>query len=236
MTSPAAIWHDVECGSYGADLALWEELTQPGDTVLDIGCGTGRVALHLARRGRAVTAIDREPQLLAELERRAARAALHVPAVCADARDFDLGVEFDAVLAPMQFIQLFRGARERAAMLARAAAHLRPGGLFATTLMNLEGEVLGDEYGPPPPDMREVDRWVYSSLSVGVRPVDRGEAIVIERVRTAVSPEGRQSRSVDEVEDEIAAAGLVVHERHEIPATEDHVASVAVTALRREES
>lgn len=244
MTSPAAIWHDVECGSYEADLSLWEELTSAGDTALDIGCGTGRVALHLARRKRRVTALDREQPLLDVLELRAARAGLDIAAVRADACAFDLGAQFDAVLAPMQFIQLFRGAGERAEMLGRAAEHLRPGGVFATTLMNLDDELLGEEYGPPPPDMREVDGWVYSSLSVGVRPVERGGAIVIERVRTAVSPEGRQSRGVDEVrlelvaarelEAEIAAAGLTVCERRDIPATEDHVASVAVVATRPE--
>jgi SAM-dependent methyltransferase len=244
MTYRAAIWHDVECGSYDADLALWEELTRPGDEVLDIGCGTGRVALQLARRGRRVTALDRVPELLEVLDYRAERAGLGVATVHAEARDFDLGAEFDAVFAPMQFVQLFHGAAERAEMLARAAAHLRPGGTFATTIMNLEGELLGDDYGPPPPDMREVDKWVYSSLPVGVRLVERGGAIVIERVRTAVSPEGRRSRSVDEVrlelvapadlEAEIAAAGMTVVERRDIPATEDHVASVVVVASRPE--
>ncbi len=246
MTSPAAIWHDVECGSYDADLALWEELTRRGDEVLDIGCGTGRVALQLARRGRRITALDREPELLEVLAYRAERAGLDVTTVRADARDFDLGVQFDAVFAPMQFIQLFHGAAERGEMLSRAVAHLRPGGTFATTLMNLEGELLDDDYGPPPPDMREVDSWVYSSLSVGVHLVERGGAIVIERVRTAVSPEGRQSRSIDEIrlelvapgtlEDEIAAAGMTVLERRDIPATEDHVASVVVVACRPEDA
>jgi tRNA G46 methylase TrmB len=50
--SAEAIWHDVECGSYQADLPLWEELAQRAQgAVLELGCGTGRVALHLARRG-----------------------------------------------------------------------------------------------------------------------------------------------------------------------------------------
>ena len=243
MNDPA-IWHDVECGSYDADLALWEDLCGEGESVLDLGCGTGRLALHLARRGRRVTGLDREPRLLDVLAFRAERRGLDVEVVRADACDFDLGRQFDAVLAPMQFIQLFHGAAERGAVLACAARHLRPGGTFATTLMNLEGELLGEDYGPPSPDMREVDSWIYSSLSVGVHLVERGAALRIDRVRTAVSPDGEQSRSTDEVrlelvppatlEDEIAAAGLTVLGRRDIPATEDHVASVAVVAARPE--
>ncbi len=67
------IWHDVECGAYAADLPLWEELAAAADgEVLDLGCGTGRVALHLARRGRRVIAVDREADFLAALRERAA--------------------------------------------------------------------------------------------------------------------------------------------------------------------
>jgi SAM-dependent methyltransferase len=240
----AAVWHDVECGSYDADLRLWEELSAEGATVLDLGCGTGRVALYLARRGRRVTGIDRDGRFLETLELRAAERDLSVETVCADAREFDLATQFDAVFAPMQLVQLFRGPSERGAMLDRAARHLRPGGVFAATLMDLEGELVGDEYGPPPPDVREVDQWVYSSLSVAVELVERGRAVRIERLRTVVSPQGEQSTSVDEVrlelvppatlEKEIAAAGLEPRERRTIPATDDHVGSVVVTATRPE--
>ena len=242
----APIWHDVECGYYAADLEVWEELTHEGATVLDLGCGNGRVAMHLARRGRRVTGLDRDAQFLEVLDHRAARRGLVVATVCADAREFDLGVEFDAVFAPMQLVQLFEGATEREAVLTRAARHLRPGGVFAATLMDLEGELVGDEYGPPPPDVREVDQWVYSSLSVGVHLVERGRAVQIDRLRTAVSPEGKQSTSMDEVrlelvspavlEQEAQAAGLEARERRIIPPTEEHVGSVAVIAARPEDS
>ena len=50
---------------YPADLALWLELAAAqGGPVLDVGAGTGRVALALARAGHDVTALDREPELL----------------------------------------------------------------------------------------------------------------------------------------------------------------------------
>ena len=57
--APAVAWHDVECGGYRADLPLWLELAAAaGGPVLDVGAGTGRVALELARAGHDVTALD----------------------------------------------------------------------------------------------------------------------------------------------------------------------------------
>jgi predicted RNA methylase len=81
------IWHDVECGAYSADLALWEEMAgEAGGPVLELGCGTGRVALHLARRGYPVVGVDLDPELVAALSERAG--GLPVQAIAADARDF----------------------------------------------------------------------------------------------------------------------------------------------------
>jgi SAM-dependent methyltransferase len=238
LIDPASIWHEVECGYYKADLELWEELVDEGAEVVDLGCGTGRVAKRLARRVRKVTAVDQDPQVLEVLERHIAERGLAIECVCEDVRELNLGRQFDAVLAPMQLVQLMRGEEERRAMLTRAVRHLRPGGLFAASLMDLEGEPLGEEYGPPPPDMREVDGWVYSSQSVAVLPIERGRAIAIDRVRTAVAPDGAQRKSLSRVrlelvapealEREMQAAGLVLRDRRIIPPTEEHVGSIVV--------
>jgi SAM-dependent methyltransferase len=208
--------------------------------VLDLGCGNGRVTMHLARSGRRVTGLDGDERFLEVLETRAAEHGLTVDTVCADAREFDLGARFDAVFAPMQLVQLLNGAAERKAMLAGAARHLRPGGVFAATLMNLEGELVGDEYGPPPPDVQEVDQWLYESLSVAADLVEGGRAMQIARLRTATSPAGNQYPTVDEVrlelvspaslEQEATGAGLQVQERRTISPTNEHIGSVVVIA------
>jgi SAM-dependent methyltransferase len=236
-----AVWHDMECGSYAADLTLWDELVgeAPRD-VLDLGCGTGRVSVRLARRAHRVTAIDLEPAFLEEAERRAQAWKVELDTVATDARSFDLGRRFDLVLAPMQLVQLFHGSEERMGMLKAVAAHLRPRGLFAAALMSLEGEDVGDEYIPPGPDMRDVDGWVYSSQPVALRPLDGGSAISLDRVRTIVAPDGARTSepseirlellSPDQYEEEIAAVGLVLAGRRVIPPTEDHVGSVVVLA------
>jgi SAM-dependent methyltransferase len=238
------VWHDVECGAYTADLRVWEELasrcTGPsGADVLDLGCGTGRVSLFLALRGHHVTGIDRDPQIAGELGRRAAAAGLRVEALCADASAFELAGRFDLVAAPMQLVQLLRQG-VRMALLQRARAHLRPGGLFAAALLDLTGEPLDGDYVPPLPDVREVDGWAYSSQPVAIRILDRGNAISLDRLRRAVSPAGELVESTSrvrlelisphELERQAATAGLEPIERIRIAPTDDHVGSVVVVA------
>ena len=106
----AVIWHDVECASYDADLDLWRALADehPGE-LLDIGCGTGRVALDLAALGHDVTGLDSDPALLAALAARARARGLRVRTTVADARSFDLGRRVALAIAPMQVVQLLGG-------------------------------------------------------------------------------------------------------------------------------
>src|SRR5215208_6812267 len=131
------IWHDVECGAYAADLELWEQLASSASgPILDLGSGTGRVSLHLARLGHEVWAVDVDGQFVAELEARANAAGLPVNAICADGAHIELGQEFDLVIAAMQLLQMVGDERIRIAVLARVAAHLRPGGRLAAAILD----------------------------------------------------------------------------------------------------
>ncbi|HET7416125.1 MAG TPA: class I SAM-dependent methyltransferase [Solirubrobacterales bacterium] len=248
--SETAIWHDVECGAYQADLPLWEELAaRCGGPVLELGCGTGRVALHLARRGHRVFGLDRDPELLAVLAERAAdispigvgkksAAGPSVVPVQADARSFELEDPVTLALAPTHLLQLLPGATERSDCLRAVAAALRPGGLLAAAIIE---EMPEPDGAPPPlPDVREVDGWVYSSLAVEAA-IGPGE-IRVHRLRQTVSPEGALSEEPNEVriatftaaelEAEAASFGLVPAGRREISPTDIHVGSLVVLLER----
>ncbi|MFM9022950.1 MAG: class I SAM-dependent methyltransferase, partial [Solirubrobacterales bacterium] len=139
MSSAAAIWHEVECGGYEADMALWERLAAryPGP-ILDVGSGTGRVALRLATAGASVVALDHDVALLAVLEERAGLvAAGKVTAVAGDAREFVSEERFGLVIVAMQTIQLFGGADERLRFLRCARGNVAPGGCVAIALADL---------------------------------------------------------------------------------------------------
>ena len=228
----SVVWHDVECGSYSADLSLWEELARDGGRVLDLGCGSGRVALHLARRGHRVTGLDLDRSLVSALDERASD--LPAGARVGDARDFDLGIDFSLILAPMQLAQLFSGADERKRCLRCVAAHLSPEGLAAFAIVESMPEP--DENASLLPDTREVDGWVYSSLPIDAQ-VD-AESIRVRRLRQTVSPQGELTEELYEVglqaldattlEDEAHEVGLRPAGRRPIPPTDAHVGSTVV--------
>jgi len=194
----AVIWHDVECASYSIDLPMWRALAdeRPGH-LLDIGAGTGRIALDLAALGHDVTALDSDPALVAALSSRARERALRVHTSVGDARAFDLGRKFALVIAPMQVAQLMGGEPGRAAMLRCVRAHLEPGGVFAAALADPLEDIEDEEVLPPLPDVREEGGWVFSSMPIAVRIEDGSTAI--DRLRQAVSPAGELTESMDTV-------------------------------------
>jgi SAM-dependent methyltransferase len=225
-----AIWHDIECGAYTADLPLWEELAAAG-AVLDVGAGTGRVALRLARAGCAVTALDLDPGLLAVLAARARAEGLDIPTVVADAAAFELDARFDLVAVPMQTIQLLPGATARAGFFASARRVLAPGGVVALAvaaeLETFEGDFL------PPPDVGESDGTRYVSQPTAVRAVPGGTRI--ERLRRVIPPGTTEEDVIvlaavtpDSLVAEAAAAGLRLDEVRAIDPTPDHVGSEVV--------
>jgi SAM-dependent methyltransferase len=213
---------------------LWLRLAErsPGP-ILDVGAGTGRVALELARAGHHVVALDRDRRLLRALLERAA--GLEVEAVTADARRFALRRPFPLILVPMQTVQLLGGPAGRSAFLACARAHLSRGGLLACALV---GELVPFEPDDalPVPDIRELDGTVYASRPVAVRRA--GGRMALERVRETVTPQGERTVKRNVVHLDLLQPAELIREaadhdlrtertRH-IEATEDHVASQVV--------
>jgi SAM-dependent methyltransferase len=239
VIADAVIWHDLECGGYAEDLPLWRELAAAapgGGPILDVGAGTGRVALDLAARGHDVVALDAAPELLTALTARAEAAGTPVTIVAGDARDVRLERTFPLVLVPMQTVQLLGGPPGRAAFLQRARAHLAPGGLLALAIADARDGVDEEHTQPPLPDIREVGGVVYASRPIALRE-DAG-SVAIERMRERVERDGsrRVERDVVRLEDldpdtleaEGRAAGLRPLPRRAIPQTEEYVGSTVV--------
>jgi SAM-dependent methyltransferase len=230
------IWHDIECGSYDADMALWRSLAENHDgPVLDVGAGTGRITVDLARHGHQVVALDRDPTLIDELSGRAA--GLPVETVVADARSFELRRRFGLIVVPMQTIQLLGGADGRKRFLESARAHLDDRGVVAIAISE-ELDIYEADGGPgaPLPDIRELAGVVYCSQPTAVRQ-DR-EGFLLERRREIITGQGTRTveqnviridgLTADELEREGRAVDLHTAGRLLVEPTADHVGSVVV--------
>ena len=230
-------WHDVECGGYDVDLDVWRALAAAhagAEPVLDVGAGTGRVALHLAAHGHPVVALDTERELLDALAERGE--GLPVRTVVGDARSLDLGRRFGLIIAPMQTVQLLGGAAGRAAFLAGAARHLLPGGVLAAAVADPLEPFDAREVEAPSPDVGEAGGVQLVSRPVAIR--DEGDRVALVRDREAIAPDGSRSierdvirldrLSADELSAEGAAAGLRPAAPLLVPATDEYVDSVVV--------
>lgn len=237
----ASIWQLVESCAYSADLGVWSELTAGSDSVLDLGCGIGRVARHLATEGRTVLGVDRDPAMIADLNRLATEA--RVAGVTGDVTeigDMDLGRDrFDTILAPQQLLHILGGVPPRAKLLGGVKRRLAPDGIAAFAISEwIPQDSQAMEAIEIMPDVRELDDWVFASRPVAVE--DDGERLTVVRLRQVVAPDGSLEETYDTIAldrmdrdgfaGELAAAGLRAERTIEIPETDRHIASVVVVA------
>jgi predicted O-methyltransferase YrrM len=239
MRAPA-IWQEVEFGSYGADLPLWVELASEADgSVVELGAGAGRVALHLAGHGHEVVAVEQDLELIRELEDLSERRGIPLTVVAGDlASPSELRLPIRPALAigPLHVIQILE-APDRPALLARLSELMAPGGVLALTLVD-ETTMLSSGAASTQilPDMRELDHWVYSSEPLWVQVGDG--ALTVRRLREIVSPEGRMERDIhdeilhrvdaDTLEREAGDAGFRPAGRRQISSGENEADSTVV--------
>jgi len=117
-----------------------DEAVASGGSVLEVGCGTGRVLLPIARRGVSITGIDQSPAMLERCRLRLSgeqedvqrRVTLHQ----ADMRDFDLSETFALAIVPFRPLQHLLEIGDQLSTLRSIHRHLDPGGRLVFDLFN----------------------------------------------------------------------------------------------------
>jgi SAM-dependent methyltransferase len=156
---------------------LQERMGRDCRTVLEPGCGSGRMLEALARRGLAVTGIDTSPAMVEIARRRLAAAGLPGEVVEADMTDFDLGRAFDGAICPVNTLMHLSRAGLAAHLEAMARA-LVPGARYLVQL-GMRGD------GDAPPSIWEADRD-GTQLRVTWVPERRDEERGVELHRSRV--------------------------------------------------
>lgn len=128
-----ARYYDLDLLDEPGDLALYEALARrSGGPILELGAGSGRLALPLAADGHAVTAVDIDPAMLA----RARQAWQRGPSISrgglqlveADMLSLDLPGRFDLVILALNTLLLLGDQASQQAALRTMARHLTPDG------------------------------------------------------------------------------------------------------------
>jgi len=110
-------------------------------SVLDAGCGTGRVARELARRGVDVVGVDIDADMLATARRKSPELAWH----CADLASVQLGRTFDVILLAGN-VMIFLASGSERGVIANLARHLVPGGLLIAGFQLQPGRLTAERY------------------------------------------------------------------------------------------
>jgi SAM-dependent methyltransferase len=135
---------------------------QSGDSLLDVACGTGNLAIPAAERGAVVTAMDITPKLIEVCRQEAAAKGLEIDIREGDAEALEFGDDsFDKVISV--FGMIFAPQHELAA--SEMVRVCKPGGTVAITSWTLEGMngqmfgVIGKHMPPPPEGMQTPAQW-----------------------------------------------------------------------------
>ncbi|MFP5451675.1 MAG: class I SAM-dependent methyltransferase [Thermoleophilia bacterium] len=134
----------------------------PGDDVVDIGCGTGNVAIQAAQAGARVTGVDLAPEMLAQARVNADAEGLAIAFIEGDAEDLPLA-DASADVAVSSFANMFAPRHEIAA--SEMLRILRPGGRFGMAAWSAEGTInaflltVAAHLPPLPPFARPPALW-----------------------------------------------------------------------------
>ena len=132
--------YDAAVPDWPGEIDFYRQMTSScGGAVLEVACGTGRVALRLAQDGASVLGLDLSAEMI-EIARRKSQGLENMRWVLADMRDFDLGENFSLALIPGHAFQNLNTPQDQVACLECIRRHLKPGGMLVVHLDHMNGE------------------------------------------------------------------------------------------------
>jgi cyclopropane fatty-acyl-phospholipid synthase-like methyltransferase len=159
------------------ELPLW---VAPGSRVIDLGTGSGRHAIALARRGHEVDAIDESPDAIARLQSVAVAEGLPLHARVGHACSADIDFSRYGIVI-CTFMLHFLAVRQAAELLDRARAEAAPGTVHAIVAFTRRGEIGGNashrQYYPEPGEIAaeyRMSQWrVHRAYEEQRRTIER---------------------------------------------------------------
>jgi SAM-dependent methyltransferase len=188
--------------------------------VLDLACGTGRLARAIAARGVAVTGIDIAAPMLLRARTLSREAGLAIDWIEADLRGFDLGRRFRLALMTGHAFQGLLTPADQRACLARVAAHLEAGGSFAFETRNPDARDFSRAQNAHGRSFQDASgRWIDVATTSRYDAATLVEDVAITRTLRATG-EARSSHirlkytTADALDRLLLGAGFAIEARH----------------------
>jgi SAM-dependent methyltransferase len=134
-----ARFYDPDLDDWDTDIQMYEQFAaRCSSPILELGCGTGRVLIPLARQGYRVTGIDASAAMLERARNKIAEEDLdeRVTLVEQEMRKLELGEQFNLAIAALNSFAHLHTTDEQLAALAQIRRHLNPGGLLVLDMFN----------------------------------------------------------------------------------------------------
>jgi SAM-dependent methyltransferase len=151
------------------DLSFWNNLAEKyGRSILELGCGTGRITIALAQAGFKVSGIDVSDSMLKEAREKSAKAGVEIELVKGDMRDFDLGKEYSLIILAANALCHLLTLDDFEACMSAVKNHLTQNGRFVISVFVPKHELLINKPG---------ERFPFSEYE---DPDGRGNIVVTE--------------------------------------------------------
>lgn len=130
-----AEYYDFQHRNFAADLPMYRALAnRHAGPILELACGTGRIAVDLAKRGHAVSGLDISETMLEQAHKNARAAGCRVHFHHGDVRIFDLEETFRLILFPFNSISHLHDRRSLEAMFSSVRRHMTPDSRFVVSM------------------------------------------------------------------------------------------------------
>jgi 2-polyprenyl-3-methyl-5-hydroxy-6-metoxy-1,4-benzoquinol methylase len=151
--------YDIANTRWTGDIDFYvNQASKTGNPVLELGCGTGRITIPVAKAGVEITGLDLEESMLAQARKKAVAAGVNVQWILADATSFNIGRTFQSILAPYDALQGFCQEVEQIGSFFRSVhAHLRTGGVLIFDVLNPQKNYLSSRPSFPVPPIQYLD-------------------------------------------------------------------------------
>jgi SAM-dependent methyltransferase len=156
LSNPIPLLYHTHHKNFNEDIPFWQSLARwQGNPILELGCGTGRVLIPIAKHGHTIYGIDKDPDMLAILKKQVSpeiQGNIHI--IEGNLTNFQIESNFRLIILPCNTYSIF-DENTRSTMLHCIMRHLQPGGVFGVSMPNPHLLVALDE-APTEPTLETI--------------------------------------------------------------------------------